>query len=124
MERNPRVGIALSGSHAIQRTLWRSSIKTTSNNSPVFNPMFNAIFSGRVKSQPDWRKTESNTSSHVESENSRSTMVTRQSRSTNSDTSVSTRRQTVKKRTIRLSVKTKSTREIGGTHVWIAETTR
>ena len=84
---------------------------------PEFNPIFKAIFSGRVNSQPEVRKAQSKTSSHVESENSRSTMVTIQSRKTNSETSVKTRRHNVKNRAGILSVKTKRIKQTGGTQV-------
>jgi hypothetical protein len=123
MVSNPRAGSTLAGSHAIQSTLCRRSMSTPSTKNPVFKPMFNAIFSERVSAQPDWRKVESNTSSQVESENSRSTIVTRQSRKTNSDTTVRTSRHIVRKRTTRLSVKTKPRRQTGGTQVWMNETT-
>jgi hypothetical protein len=86
--------------------------------------MFRLIFSGRVSSHPEALNAQSKTSSQVESENSRSTIVTIHSRRTNSETSVITRRQSVKKRTTTFSVKTNRSRDTGGTHVWMKDTHR
>jgi hypothetical protein len=83
---------------------------------PEFNPMFMVIFSDRVISHPSALNVLANKSSQLLSENSRSTIVTMQSRKRNSETRVTINNTNVKNRTTTESVKTNSTRHIGGSH--------
>jgi len=83
---------------------------------PEFNPMFIVIFSDLVISHPSALNVLANKSSQLLSENSRSTIVTMQSRKRNSETRVTINNISVKNRTTTESVKTKSTRQTGGSH--------
>ncbi len=84
--------------------------------SPEFNPMLNVIFSDRVISHPSALNALANKSSQLLSENSRSTIVTMQSRRTNSETSVTPNNPIVKNRMTTESVNPNRSRHTGGNH--------
>ncbi len=112
-----RDGSAIAANPTIHKILCRSRMSIAKMRSPEFNPMLKVIFSERVISHPSDLNILAKRSSHWLSENSFSTMVTIQSRSTNSETSVMTSKTNVKKRMNMFSVYTKRTMQTGGNHV-------
>ena len=100
----------------IHKTLCRSSISVARMSNPEFSPMLNVIFSDRVISHPSALNAFAKRSSQLLSENSRSTIVTIQSRRANSDTSVTIKRIRVANRMKTESVKTNNTKHTGGSH--------
>ncbi len=103
----------------IHKTLCRRSMSMIIINNPEFRPMLNVIFSDRLTSHPSSLNNRANKSSQFESENSFSTIVTIQSRRTNSETRVTNTKHSVRNRTKTFSVNVNNNKQMGGNQLWI-----